>query len=519
MESNSVALDNNDASQIKNALTKSQTLQEKDSNYSIYNDIKIRTGGEIYLGVVGPVRTGKSTFIKRFMDLLVIPEMKNEHARQRAKDELPQSAAGTTIMTTEPKFVPSEAALICPMDGINVKVRLIDCVGFMVNGASGHTENDKERMVKTPWSSVEIPFTKAAEIGTKKVIEEHSTLGIVVTTDGSFTDIPRQSYVAAEERTINELSKLNKPYIVLLNSLHPFSQETQNLSKELSLKYNVTVMPVNCDQLKKEDISEILGNVLKEFPLTEIDFFAPQWMEMLPQEHWLKEELINAASKVIDRLTYVKDIKNEYTEELGEHIDKIHVSNVDMSNGCVKLDVNMKPDIYYQVLSELTRTNITNEYELINIIRDLSAKKDEFDKVKDALAEVKLNGFGVVTPSKEDIKLDEPEVIKNGNKYGVKIKAQVPSINLLKTNISVEIAPIVGMKNQADDLIKYINDSKKENPDGIWDTNIFGKTIEQIVNDGIYEKTHNMTQESMEKLSTTLEKVMNENTGLVCLIV
>ena len=497
----------------------SKTNRAVQNSFDIYRDIQVRTGGEIYLGVVGPVRTGKSTFIKRFMDLLVIPEMENEHLKARTRDELPQSAAGTTIMTTEPKFVPSEAALICPVEDIHVKVRLIDCVGFMVEGASGHIENDKERMVKTPWSQTEIPFTKAAEIGTKKVIEEHSTIGIVVTTDGSFSDISREQYVPAEERTIQELTAINKPFIVLLNSSRPYSAETTQLAQQLSQKYNVTVMPVNCDQLRKEDITAILENVLLEFPITEIDFFAPQWMEMLPEEHWLKKEMIAAAAAVIERLTYIKDIKKQLPQENGEYIDNMAVSDICMADGCVKLDVTMKPNIYYDVLSELTQTPISNEYELISIIRELSAKKQEFDKVKDALTDVSLSGFGVVTPVKEDITLDEPLVIKNGNKYGVKIKAQVPSINMLKTNISVEIAPIVGTKNQADDLIEYIKDNAKDNPQGIWETNIFGKTIEQIVNDGIHEKTHNMTPESMEKIGSTLEKVMNENSGLVCLIV
>lgn len=490
-----------------------------DSSFNIYKDIQNRTGGEIYLGVVGPVRTGKSTFIKRFMDLLVIPEMENEHIKARTRDELPQSAAGTTIMTTEPKFVPSEAALICPMEGINVKVRLIDCVGFMVEGASGHIENDKERMVKTPWSQAEIPFTKAAEIGTKKVIEEHSTIGIVVTTDGSFSDIPREQYIPAEERTIRELNAINKPFIVLLNSSRPYSAETVQMASDLSEKYGVTVMPVNCDQLKKEDITGILENVLMEFPISEIDFFAPQWMEMLPEEHWLKKEMITAAASVIECFTYIKDIRRKLPQEYGDYIEGMSIEDINMSDGSVQLEVTMKPNIYYDVLSELTGTPISNEYELISIIRELSSKKQEFDKVKDALAEVNMSGFGVVTPVKDDITLDEPVVIKNGNKYGVKIKAQVPSINLLKTNISVEIAPIVGTKNQADDLIEYIKENSQDNPQGIWETNIFGKTIEQIVNDGIYEKTHNMTPESMEKIGSTLEKVMNENSGLVCLIV
>ena len=487
--------------------------------FDLYNDIRMRTKGEIYLGVVGPVRTGKSTFIKRFMDLLVIPSITDEHERNRAKDELPQSASGTTIMTTEPKFVPSEAALVCPVEGINVRVRLIDCVGYMVDGATGHIENDKERQVKTPWSDTEIPFTKAAQLGTWKVINEHSTIGIVVTTDGSFTDIGREQYAAAEEKAIGELQKINKPYIVLLNSSHPYSDETKELAKKLEEKYGVIVQTVNCDQLRKEDINRILENILMEFPISQVNFYAPQWMEMLPEQHWLKELLIQKVYDIINKYTKIKDIKGDNSDYSDENIESIVNTGINMSDGTVRMDVTMRPDIYYNILSELTGTSINNEYELINIIKELSTKKNEFDKVKDALADVNVSGYGVVTPVREDIRLEEPVVIKNGNKYGVKIKAQVPSINMLKTNISVEIAPIVGTKSQADDLIEYIKNNSANQKDGVWETNIFGKTIEQIVDDGIYEKTHNMTQESMEKISGTLEKVMNENSGLVCLIV
>ena len=492
-----------------------------DSNqeFSLYKDMKARTNGEIYIGVVGPVRTGKSTFIKRFMDLCVLPQMENEHVRARAKDELPQSAAGTTIMTTEPKFIPSEAALIYPMEDVGVKVRLIDCVGFMVEGASAPDENEKGSMVKTPWSQTEIPFTKAAEIGTKKVIAEHSTIGIVVTTDGSFSEIPRQNYVPAEERTIQELSAIKKPFLVLLNSAKPYSKETGQLAEELTQKYGVTVLPVNCDQLKKEDITAILENVLLEFPVTELDFYTPQWMEMLPEDHWLKAELIAKAAEVLEPVGKIRDVKKNFVQVTGESLSGITVSDIQMSDGRVRLEVQMKPQVYYDILSELTGTAIHNEYELIHMIRELSAKKKEFDSVGNALSEVSASGFGVVTPVREEIVLDEPEVIKNGTKYGVKIRAQVPSVNMIKTNISVEIAPIVGTKNQADDLIAYIKENAGDNAQGIWETNIFGKTIEQIVDDGIYEKTHNMTPESMEKISSTLEKVMNENSGLVCLIV
>lgn len=487
--------------------------------FDLYNDIQMRTGGEIYLGVVGPVRTGKSTFIKRFMELLVIPAISGEHEKSRAKDELPQSATGTTIMTTEPKFVPSEAALVCPVDGVNVKVRLIDCVGFMVDGATGHIENNKERMVKTPWSDTEIPFTMAAQLGTKKVIDEHSTIGIVITTDGSFTDIAREQYEVAEEKAIKELEQINKPYIVLLNSAHPFSEETINLAKKMENKYGVIVQTINCDQLKKDDVTRILENILMEFPISQIDFYAPQWMEMLPEDHWLKMLMIEKAQNIINNYTKMKDIKEDKEDYSDEHIDSITNTDINMSNGVVRMDVTMKPNIYYDVLSELTGTSINNEYELINIIKDLSLKKNEFDKVKDALVDVNMSGYGVVTPVRSEISLEEPVVIKNGSRYGVKIKAVVPSINMLKTNISVEIAPIVGTKTQADDLIEYIKSNSATSNDGVWETNIFGKTIEQIVEDGIYEKKHNMTPESMEKISGTLEKVMNENSGLVCLII
>lgn len=492
---------------------------DTEKRYDIYHDIQMRTKGEIYLGVVGPVRTGKSTFIKRFMDLCVLPQMDNEHVKERARDELPQSAAGTTIMTTEPKFVPSEAAIIHPAEGLTMKTRLIDCVGFMVEGALGHIEHDKERMVKTPWSDEAIPFTRAAEIGTRKVIDEHSTIGIVVTTDGSFTEIDRESYVPAEERTILELSKLSKPFIVLLNSSKPHSQETVSLAAQMEEKYKVQVMPVNCDQLKKTDVMEILKNILMEFPVSEIDFYAPEWVQMLSDDHALKKCITTAALQVMEEITKIKDVKKQMVKNADNYIEAVDLEATDLSTGTVSYDFKMKPEVYYDVLSELTGEAVHNEYQLITMIRDLSKKRHEFLKMGNALSDVNMTGFGIVTPARGEIVLEAPEVIKNGNKFGVKIKAQVPAINLLKTNINIEIAPIVGTKNQADDLINYIEQQTKDNADGIWDTNIFGKTIEQIVDDGINEKTHNITGESVEKICTTLEKVMNENSGLVCLIV
>ena len=489
------------------------------NEFNLYSDIQARTGGEIYLGVVGPVRTGKSTFIKRFMDICVLPAMKDINAKARANDELPQSAAGKTIMTTEPKFIPNEAAKITLSDDISLKVRLIDCVGFMVDKASGHIENDHERMVKTPWFPNEIPFTKAAEIGTNKVISEHSTIGLVVTTDGSFGEIPRQSYIPAEERTVNELKKIGKPFIIILNSSHPFAAETTELAASLSEKYGVSVLPVNCDQLKQDDVNRILESVLYEFPITEFNLYAPEWMEMLEDNHPLKQELIAALRDMLNSYTQIKDFKKNPYSFSNSYVESLKISSVDTSTGNIRVDAVMQPNVYFDTLSELTGTTIRNEYELISTIRDLSRKRMEFDSVGNALSNVALSGFGVVTPVRSEIQLEEPVVIKNGNKYGVKIKACAPAINLLKTNIQVEIAPIVGSKQQADDLIDYIKTNSADNPDGIWDTNIFGKTIEQIVEDGINEKTHNITEESMGKISDTLEKVMNENSGLVCLIV
>ena len=490
-----------------------------DVSYDMYNDIKQRTNGEIYLGVVGPVRTGKSTFIRRFMEMCVIPVMQDENERKRAIDELPQASGGTTIMTTEPMFIPKEAAKISPFDGVSIKVRMVDCVGYMIKGANGHMENGVERMVKTPWSDDEIPFSQAAETGTKKVITQHSTIGIVVTTDGSITGIDRDDYIPAEEKTIKELKSINKPFVVLLNCVKPYSKESEKIAASLSDKYNVSVIPLNCDQLKKEDVNRIFNSVLMEFPVKQIDFHTPAWTQILPSDHWLKKELFQAAYQLLDSIDTIKDADTyEYNAD-NKYIKQLSVSNINMAEGCVSADYDMKQGIYYDILSELTGTDIRNEYELVSTIKELSARKKEYESIGNAMSEVNMSGFGVVTPVRNAIELDEPVVIKNGNKYGVKIKAKVPSVNLLKTQINVEIAPIVGTKNQADDLIDYIKDNTKDNPEGIWDTNIFGKTIEQIVDDGIHEKTHNITKDNMDKISETIEKVMNENSGLVCLIV
>ena len=486
--------------------------------HNIYQDISARTGGEIYLGVVGPVRSGKSTFIKRFMELMVLPEIADENERQRTFDELPQSGTGKTIMTTEPKFIPKEAVEL-PMEYMKIKIRLIDCVGFMVKGAGGHLENGQERLVKTPWFDYEVPFTKAAEYGTRKVIRDHSTIGILVTTDGSFGEIPRDSYVEAEKKTVEELLSIGKPFIVLLNSDRPYSKATQTLAENLTKEYHTTVMPVNCDQLRQEDIQEILKNVLLEFPLSSVGFYLPKWVETLRDDHWMKKSILDLVKNFMADREKMKDLyqkkipSNEYIES--GKIDKIH-----MDTGEVDVKIQIRDSYYYDILSDLTGIPIKSEYHLIRTMKELAGKKREFEEVSQALKDARERGYGVMKPVLSEIELSEPEVVKHGNKYGVKIKAEAPSIHLIRANLSTEVAPIVGTQLQAEDLITYIKEQAGEDPKEIWNVNIFGKTLEQLVDDGISEKVTKINEDSQEKLQNAMEKIVNESSGgLICIII
>ena len=492
---------------------------DKSSEYNLYRDIKTRTGGEIYLGVVGPVRTGKSTFIKRFMDLCVLPGIEDEHARTRARDELPQSAAGRTIMTTEPKFIPKEAASVRISGDVEVRVRMIDCVGFMVPGSEGHIEDGAERMVKTPWFDYEIPFSQAAELGTQKVITDHATIGIVVTCDGSFGDIPRENYIEAEERTVAELQKLGKPFLILLNSERPYGEAAQTLAAQLEEKYGVSVLPVNCEQLKKEDVARILEQILYEFPLAKLEFYVPKWVEMLPADHYLKENLLDGIRELMGKMKYVKDAAREHLPFSSEYVRNMTPEKISLSNGRVQVRVDMDEKWYYEILSEMTGVSISDEYELIHTMQEMAKMKKEYVKVQDAISAVRGKGYGVVTPDKEEIKLEEPVVIKQGSKYGVKIKSVSPSIHMIRANIETEIAPIVGSEEQAKDLIEYIKtcDERKES---IWQTNIFGKSIGQLVEDGIHTKLVQIGDESQIKLQDTMQKIVNDSKGgLVCIII
>ena len=490
------------------------------NEFHVYKDIQSRTNGEIYIGVVGPVRTGKSTFIKRFMDLMVLPNMEDENSKARTRDELPQSAAGRTIMTTEPKFIPKEAANIEIADGINVSIRFIDCVGYMVDGAAGHTEDDQERKVKTPWFDYEIPFTQAAELGTKKVISEHSTIGIVVTTDGSIGELERANYIPAEEKTVRELKKLGKPFILLLNSVRPYAEETVALAKEMEARYGVSVQSVNCEQLKKEDILTLMQEVLEEFPVTELDFTIPKWLEILPSGHWMKEKVVQLAKEVLGKVTWMKDMREGICEKLPEEVKQLRLEKKDLSNGKVVVEVQIEPKHYYRIISDYINIPIKGEYELMKTLLDLSKSKSYFERIQNALEAVKRKGYGVVTPEREEIVLDEPQVVKHGNKYGVKMKAEAPSIHLIKSYIETEIAPIVGSEQQAEDLIAYMKETAKEKEDGIWAANIFGKSIEQIVDDGIDAKISQMTDDCQMKLQEALQKIINDgNGGMICIII
>lgn len=486
------------------------------NTYDLYADMRTRTNGEIYIGVVGPVRTGKSTFIKRFMNLMVLPNIQEEPIKLRARDELPMSAAGRTVTTTEPKFIPQEAVTITMNPKLEMKVRMIDCVGFMIPGAAGHEENGEERMVKTPWFDYEIPFSKAAEIGTRKVINDHSTIGIVVTADGSFGELEREAYLEAEAKTIREMKGLGKPYIILLNSSQPYAQETQQLAEEIKNTYGVKVLPVNADQLRKEDVTEILQAVLLEFPVTEVDFQIPKWAEALQMESEVKAALVSMAKDVMNQIQVIRDV---YQLEIPDstYIEKVKLDTISLDTGRVQLQVQVDNAFYYEMLSEMLGCPIENEYQFMNVLKELAVKRREYELVAEAVEAVRYKGYGCVTPNQADIRIEEPEVIRHGNKFGVKIKAEAPSIHMIKADITTEIAPIVGSEEQAKDLVQYISSEGKED---IWSVNIFGKTIRQLIDDGIRTKTSKITDESQMKLQDTMEKIVNDgNGGMVCIII
>ena len=487
---------------------------------SIYNDIAKRTDGDIYVGVVGPVRTGKSTFIKRFMDTLVIPNIDNAGQHDRAVDELPQSSAGRTIMTTEPKFIPENAVEINLPDNASFKVRMIDCVGYIVPSSLGYIEGDGPRMVHTPWAEDEMPFDKAAEIGTRKVIAEHSTIGLVITTDGSISDIPRDEYEEAEGRVISELQELNKPFIVLLNCMYPHAAPAKELSVKLSEKYGVPVLPINCLELTETEIKEIMTQLLFEFPIREVSVKLPFWLTALPHDHWLRKALFGAVASAANEMELVRDV-SLMTERLKEceYTDDCSVSSMDLGCGSANISVRVGSGLFYKVLSESTGLTVENEQSLMATMRELASVKKEYDRLKCALDEVEATGYGIVMPSIDELTLEEPELVKQGGKYGVKLSASAPSIHMLKANIKTEVAPIVGSESQSEELVKYLLQGFEEDPQKIWESNIFGKSLHELVNEGLRGKLNHMPSDARMKLQETLERVIIEGcNGLICII-
>ncbi len=488
--------------------------------HSIYKDIAERTGGDIYIGVVGPVRTGKSTFIKRFMEALVLPNIAAGYSRERARDEMPQSAAGKTVMTTEPKFIPDEAVPI-NIDGVSsLRVKMIDCVGYIVPEALGTIENGQPRMVRTPWQTEPMPFVQAAETGTTKVIKDHSTIGMLVTTDGSIGDIKRESYIDAEERVVRELKQIGKPFAMILNSANPASDKAIALAYELESKYKVPVALVSCLDLDAEDIRHILELVLHEFPVTEISVKLPDWTAALDDSHRIRTSLLESVKKCAAKVTKTGDIREAFSELTNnEYVAAAEITDINLGNGKAKANVKLKDGLYYDIVSELTGFDISGEEDLIRLLRDFSAMKTNYERVAEALKDANEKGYGIVMPDIEELHLEQPEIVKQAGGYGVRLRASAQSVHMIRANIETEISPIVGTEQQSEDLVKYMLHEFEEAPERIWESNMFGKSLYALVNEGLHTKLEHMPEESRQKLSETLERIINEGSnGLICII-
>ncbi len=490
------------------------------AEHSIYRDIAARTGGDIYIGVVGPVRTGKSTFIKRFMEAMVLPGLPEGYARDRARDELPQSAGGRTVMTTEPKFIPDEAVSIELQGGVNARVRMVDCVGYLIPEVLGIEENGQPRMVRTPWQEEPMPFVEAAEMGTHKVIHEHATIGMLVTTDGSIGEIGRESYVEAEERIVSELKSIGKPFAVILNTVDPAAENAVKLAYELEAQYNVPVALVNCLHLNGEDIRHILEMVLHEFPVCEIAVKLPAWTVALDPMHCIRQSLESAVRKCAQDVHRAGDIAAAFAPlNDNEYVKRSTVDEIDLGNGRARLSVEPVDGLYYDVISEMTGFAVDGEEALLRLLCSLSDMKQEYDKVADALRSANENGYGIVMPEVEDLHLEEPEIVKQSGGYGVHLRAAAQSIHMIRANIETEINPIVGTEQQSEDLIKYMMKEFENDPASIWQSNLFGKTLYELVNEGLHTKLDHMPAESRTRLSETLERIINEGSnGLICIL-
>ena len=489
--------------------------------FDIYKDISERTGGDIYIGVVGPVRAGKSTFITNFMEKLVVPNVEDEHEKARMTDDLPQSAAGKTVMTTQPKFVPSEAVRLNLADNVEVNVRLVDCVGYMIDGAVGHLDGEKPRMVRTPWSDEEIPFTQAAEIGTRKVIADHSTVGVVMTSDGSIaTELPRSAYVAAEERAVGELKGLGKPFVVVLNSTVPGSNETMKLAESLSEKYGACVVPMDVLNLSEEDIRKLFENLLMEFPLRMIDVRLTKWLRALPADNKIIASLNDKLAEVSAKMSKMSDYAMALTlVEDSEFFEEAFVEKVELGTGKIICTVRPKEGLFYEALSEECGVEINDEFALISSLKQLVHAKREYDKLSAALEEVRETGYGVVTPALEEMTLEEPEIVKQGSRFGVKLKASAPSLHIMQVDIEAEVSPIVGTEQQSEELVKSLLSEFESDPKGIWETNMFGKSLHMLVNEGLNNKLSSMPTDTQRKMRRTLSRIINEGKGgVICIL-
>ena len=488
--------------------------------YSIYDDIAKRTGGDIYIGVVGPVRTGKSTFIKRFMEAMVLPNISDPNVRERARDEMPQSAAGKTVMTTEPKFVPDEAVSVRFGDCAEMRVKMVDCVGYIIPEALGAIENGEPRMVRTPWREEPMPFVEAAEMGTERVIHEHSTIGMLVSTDGTIGDLPRDNYVAAEERIISELKALGKPFAMILNSKNPSSEDAIALAYELEDKYKIPVALVSCMELDAEDIRHILELVLHEFPIAEARIQLPIWTDALEAGHRIRTSIHDSIVKCVCSLRKIGEINGAFEPlEQNDYVKSVTIDNIDLGSGLAHVNVVLHDDLFYEVISEMTGMDIRDDKHLISTLRELSDMRSKFERVADAIDDAEEKGYGIVMPDIEELHLEEPEIVKQAGGYGVKLRASAQSIHMIRANIETEINPIVGSEQQSEELVKYMLHEFEEDPRRIWESNMFGKSLYELMNEGLHTKLSNIPEESRARLSETLERIINEGSGgLICII-
>ncbi len=501
-------------SKIRNCKCRSRSGGDRLERVDIFKDISKRTNGDIYLGVVGAVRTGKSTFIKKFMEQVVLPNISNEGDRARAQDELPQSAAGKTIMTTEPKFVPNQAVSVQVDEGLEVNVRLVDCVGYTVNGAQGFEDENGPRMIHTPWYEEPIPFHEAAEIGTRKVIQEHSTMGVVVTTDGTIGDIPREDYLEAEARVVEELKEVGKPFIMVINSVQPYHQDTELLRQSLTEEYDIPVLAMSVESMREHDVYNVLREALYEFPVLEVNVNLPSWVMVLDDNHWLRESYQVAVQETVRDIKRLRDVDRVVGQfDDYDYIDRAQIAGIQMGEGIAEIDLQAPDYLYDQVLKEIVGEEIRGKEHLLELMQDFSKAKREYDQVAEALQMVKQTGYGVAAPSIADMSLEEPEIIRQGARFGVRLKAVAPSIHMIKVDVESEFAPIIGTEKQSEELVRYLMQDFEDDPLSIWKSDIFGRSLSSIVREGIQAKLSLMPENARYKLKETLERIINEGSG------